>query len=229
MWRKSPAQTKLKYKLTKFDKLSRNEFMNINLVQIPDNTNSADRHSAVLDAAFAVFLRYGFQRTTMDDIAKECGVSRPALYLLFKNKTDIFQALASAMFEKINTGAKRALEGDGSLEQRLYMCLRRGILDMTEDLIASPHGAELMDMKHAISADVYGSWRRNMHGLVSKALEDESCNQNNVPTLKGLTASELANILLDGLDGLKSRAQSRAERDAAALALVKLISGAVTR
>ena len=68
-----------------------------------------------------------------------------------------------------------------------------------------------------------------MHCLVSKALEDESCNQNNVPTLKGLTASELANILLDGLEGLKSRAQSRVERDAAALALVKLISGAVTR
>ena len=203
--------------------------MNISVVQIPENTTGSDRHGAVLDAAFAVFLRYGFQRTTMDDIAKECGVSRPALYLLFKNKTDIFQALASVMFEKLNAGAQRALSGEGSLEERLYLCLRRSILDATEELVASPHGAELMDMKHAISADVYGSWRRNMHCLVSKALEDESCNQNNVPTLKGLTASELANILLDGLEGLKSRAQSRVERDAAALALVKLISGAVTR
>jgi AcrR family transcriptional regulator len=209
--------------------MSRNEFMNIIVASIPENTTGANRHSAVLDAAFAVFLRYGFQRTTMDDIAKECGVSRPALYLLFKNKTDIFQALASAMFEKMNAGAQGALAGEGSLEERLYSCLRFGILDATEELIASPHGAELMDMKHAISADVYGSWRRSMLGLISKALEDECCNQGNMPTLKGLTANELANILLDGLEGLKSRAKSREERDAAALALVKLISGAVTR
>ena len=203
--------------------------MNISVVQIPENTTSADRHSTVLDAAFAVFLRYGFQRTTMDDIAKECGVSRPALYLLFKNKTDIFQALASSMFEKMNAGARSALSGEGSLEERLYACLHRGILESMDALIASPHGEELMDMKHAISADVYGSWRRNMHSLVAKALEDESCLQGNIPTLKGLSASELANILLDGLEGLKSRTETRDERDAAARALVKLISGAVTR
>jgi AcrR family transcriptional regulator len=215
--------------LTKIDKLSRNEFMNISLAPIAENTTGSGRHGAVLDAAFAVFLRYGFQRTTMDDIAKECGVSRPALYLLFKNKTDIFQALASVMFEKMISGAQGALVGDGSLEERLYACLRSGILDATEELIASPHGAELMDMKHAISVDVYGSWRRSMTSVISKALEDEACQQRNMPTLKGLTSSELANILLDGLEGLKSRAKSREERDAAARALVKLISGAVTR
>lgn len=203
--------------------------MNITVASIPENTTGANRHSAVLDAAFAVFLRYGFQRTTMDDIAKECGVSRPALYLVFKNKTDIFQALASVMFERIIAGAQRALSGEGTLEERLYSCLRHGILNATEELLASPHGAELMDMKHAISADVYGSWRRNMLNLISKALEDEACQQGNMPALKGLTSSELANILLDGLEGLKSRAQSREERDAAALTLVKLISGAVTR
>ena len=37
-----------------------------------------------------VFLAYGFARTTMDDIARAADMSRPALYLLFKNKTDIY-------------------------------------------------------------------------------------------------------------------------------------------
>ena len=203
--------------------------MNISVTSIPENTTGTDRHSAVLDAAFAVFLRYGFQRTTMDDIAKECGVSRPALYLLFKNKTDIFQALASAMFERIIAGAGEALAGTGSLEARLYLCLKAGILDATEELIASPHGAELMDMKHALSADVYDNWRRRMVGLISKAIDHETCNHINLPILKGLTPDQLANMLLDGLEGLKARAVNRDERDAGALALVKLISGAVTR
>ena len=203
--------------------------MNISVALIPDNATGTDRYSAVLDAAFAVFLRYGFQRTTMDDIAKECGVSRPALYLLFKNKTDIFQALASAMFERIISDAGRALAGTGSLETRLYQCLKTGILDAMDKLIASPHGAELMDMKHALSSDVYGSWRRGMVGLISKAIDEEACNHDNKPILKGLSPDQLANMLLDGLEGLKARANSSAEREAGALGLVKLISGAVTR
>ncbi len=203
--------------------------MNISLASISENATGANRHSAVLDAAFAVFLRYGFQRTTMDDIAKECGVSRPALYLLFKNKSDIFHALATAMFERMIAGASKALAGTGSLEIRLYFCLKFGILDAIEALIASPHGAELMDMKHALSADVYGFWRRSMVGMISKALDDEACNCKNLPLLKGLVPDQLANILLDGLEGLKSRPTSRQEREAGALALVKLISGAVTR
>ena len=33
----------------------------------------------------------------MDDIAKQAGVSRPALYQLFKNKTDIFRALSQQL------------------------------------------------------------------------------------------------------------------------------------
>ena len=52
----------------------------------------SDRHRAVLHAAFNTFVSYGFKRTTMADIADAAGMSRPALYLLFKNKTDIFRA-----------------------------------------------------------------------------------------------------------------------------------------
>ncbi len=203
--------------------------MNISVTSIPENSTGANRHSAVLDGAFAVFLRYGFQRTTMDDVAKECGVSRPALYLLFKNKSDIFQALASAMFERIVGGARRALEGSDTLESRLYQCLKAGILDATEDLLSSPHGTELMDMKHALSADAYSVWHRNMVGMISKALDDEACHHGNLPLLKGLNPDQLAHMLLDGLEGLKARATSREERESGALALVKLISGAVTR
>lgn len=48
------------------------------------------KRSKTLAAAREVFLRHGYKRVSMSDIAEVAGVSRPALYVVFKNKEDIF-------------------------------------------------------------------------------------------------------------------------------------------
>ncbi len=48
------------------------------------------KKTKILTAALSIFLRYGYRRVNMTDIATAAGVSRPALYLLFKNKEEIF-------------------------------------------------------------------------------------------------------------------------------------------
>jgi len=48
----------------------------------------------VLDAAFEVFTRKGFTRTTIGDIASAAGVTRGAVYWHFKDKVDLFMALS---------------------------------------------------------------------------------------------------------------------------------------
>ena len=53
---------------------------------------SEDKKSRILAAARSVFLSYGFKRVNMNDIAEAAGMSRPALYVLFKNKEEIFIA-----------------------------------------------------------------------------------------------------------------------------------------
>lgn len=62
----------------------------------------------IIEAATAVFLRYGFRRTTMGDLAQAAGISRPALYLRFCNKENIFQkvfeAFAARTLEEIRQG-----------------------------------------------------------------------------------------------------------------------------
>ncbi|HWQ09454.1 MAG TPA: helix-turn-helix domain-containing protein [Holophaga sp.] len=70
------------------------------------------KQAKVVEAATSVFLRYGFRRTTMGDIATAAGVSRPALYLLFCNKERIFEAVleavSSTILEDIRNGIARA-------------------------------------------------------------------------------------------------------------------------
>lgn len=52
-----------------------------------------EARSRVIQAAAGVFAEKGYHATSMDDIAKELGVSRGALYQYFRNKEDILQEI----------------------------------------------------------------------------------------------------------------------------------------
>ena len=51
------------------------------------------RVTQILDAALAEFSDHGFAATTMDDIARRCGLSKGGLYAHFASKDEIFEAL----------------------------------------------------------------------------------------------------------------------------------------
>mgnify|MGYP005836246941 CR=1 FL=1 len=61
-----------------------------------------ERETRILDAAGALIVRYGFAKTTMDDIAAEAAVSKGALYLHFRSKDDLFEALILRESEAIS-------------------------------------------------------------------------------------------------------------------------------
>lgn len=54
---------------------------------------SDDRQQQILEAAARIIIRQGYNKTTMSDIADEAGVSRGTVYLYFKGKEEIFDAL----------------------------------------------------------------------------------------------------------------------------------------
>ena len=51
------------------------------------------RQQQILDAAAAVIIRLGYDKATMSDIAEEAGASRRTVYLYFKGKEELFEAL----------------------------------------------------------------------------------------------------------------------------------------
>jgi TetR/AcrR family acrAB operon transcriptional repressor len=55
-----------------------------------DNTDRAGR---ILDAAARLIAHYGYDKTTMSDVAHEAGVSKGALYLHWDSKEALFEAL----------------------------------------------------------------------------------------------------------------------------------------
>ncbi|GEM_PF-4828055 len=58
------------------------------------------RRQQVFDAAIGVFAEYGYEKASLDNVAKKLKVTKPALYLYFKNKEDLF---LSTVFHRFDT------------------------------------------------------------------------------------------------------------------------------
>jgi len=69
-----------------------------------------------------VFLRYGHARTTMNDVAEEAGISRPALYLVFQRKEDIFAAVIDRLIEDELQKYREAFPKLRTLGRKLHFC-----------------------------------------------------------------------------------------------------------
>ncbi len=86
------------------------------------------RAQRILDAAAALILRWGYQKTTLDDVAKQAGVAKGTLYLHWNTREELFAAL-----------------------------IKREKLELAEDLkqriVADPEGATLRGLlKHSALA-----------------------------------------------------------------------------
>lgn len=72
--------------------------------------------SRILAAASTVFRRKGFRRSTMEDIAREVGVSKGALYLYFPTKNDLLAAIQRETRQAVLADWERLVE-DGDVAE----------------------------------------------------------------------------------------------------------------
>jgi AcrR family transcriptional regulator len=74
------------------------------------------QREAILMAATPIFLRYGFKKTSMDDVARAAGVSRQGLYLYFDTKDLLFRETLQHLMSHLISAARAAAE-DGPQSQ----------------------------------------------------------------------------------------------------------------
>src|ERR1700692_3724549 len=78
------------------------------------------RQAPLLDAAVGVFARYGYRKTSMDEVARAAGVSRQGLYLQFANKEEWFRkAVEQSLNDQLNAAIAALSRREDSLERRL--------------------------------------------------------------------------------------------------------------
>ncbi|MES2208074.1 MAG: TetR/AcrR family transcriptional regulator [Pseudomonadota bacterium] len=188
-------------------------------------TLNTARHESILQAAIGVFLRYGFRKTSMDDLARAAGISRQGLYGHFATKDVLFKESVIYLTHQNRIKAHAVLaRNDLAIEERLlgvFVALKthNDGSDMSQEHMAEllatasqlvgPAIAELenvlvSDLTHALqSSDVAAKWEK-----------------------LGLTAEDLARHLFSVSHGIKHYVKTTAEYKERMRVAVSIICGA---
>lgn len=93
-------------------------------VPVPSDELSEERQKQILEAAITQFAQHGFQATRMEDIARESGLSKGALYLYYQSKDAIIAALLRTLFAWELRGTRAIATMEGSVTDRLLAITR---------------------------------------------------------------------------------------------------------
>jgi TetR/AcrR family transcriptional regulator, repressor for uid operon len=128
--------------------------------RIPDLDPQQDRHGRILDAAERCFVRAGFHRTTMQDVAAEAGMSPGNLYRYFRSK----DAIVTAITERDRARIGEDFSAFG--ETNDFLAVFRHL--------ARKHFAEEPRDKAILCLEIWAEASRNQtFAAISEAFEDD--------------------------------------------------------
>ena len=169
-------------------------------------TPPSPRRDAILDAAIGVFGRFGFRKTSVDDLATAAQISKQGLYLHFSNKEKIFQAALQKYLD----------DGLASVREELTAPHLRLIYRLVAALDAwfgrhlvtfSPEAFDLIETGDRLSGRQLVEYQNALQSQLEKALADSAEFKR---TANICSPNEVSQVLLMcGLswkDGYASRA-----------------------
>ena len=90
----------------------------------PGADEAGSRIEQIADAALRLFARYGYKRSSMDDIAREAGLAKATLYLHFKGKDDVFRAMLQLLARRAQTRCREVMIMRAPFASRLAALLQ---------------------------------------------------------------------------------------------------------
>ena len=184
------------------------------------------KRDAILAAGLELFGRYGYRRTSIDDIARAAGVAKGTVYLYVENKETLFRTLSQSLLDGVLATARRAAAARGTVADRLTAILEAKFGFFHDLLHRSPHASELMDSKSRLCADVFAAGDAAYLQILTKAIADAIRRGELAPRRHGLAADDVARMLLAGAHGVDAdpaRRLSNEEHRVRLDALVRVI------
>ncbi len=81
--------------------------------------NDEINRAAIIKAAAGLFQKWGFNKTTMEDIAKAAGKGKSTLYYYYKSKEEIFYTFMSQTISAVITTAESRINNEVTAEDKL--------------------------------------------------------------------------------------------------------------
>jgi AcrR family transcriptional regulator len=132
-----------------------------------------DRRAAVLESALVTFARFGYRKTSMEEVARAAHISRPGLYFLFSSKETLFRAAATRALERDIAAVERVLtDADRPLRERLLEAFDqwagRYIGPLSRDV------AIVIEDNPGLLGSIIETMPRRFEALIADALSAES-------------------------------------------------------
>lgn len=135
------------------------------------------RRKQILEAALRCFLSFGFSKTSMDDIAREAGVSRPLVYLKFKNKDDVFAGVFDLLMQGRFDRAGQAMKGRGSKRERLLAVAGILLVEPWDRIVGQPMTGDFYEICSVRLPQVTDEYRRNFIRRAQEILGDKELGE----------------------------------------------------
>lgn len=199
----------------------KNEICEITALSKPDQ---------VAEAARRLFARYGYKRTSMDDIAREAGVAKATLYLHFKGKDDVFRTMLQRTADLALGRCEAALASGAPFAERLQGMLGAYFGTWVELFGDPEHWGEL----HVVKTQIAMDQAKELEGLYLQRFRDflASADAEGEIDLSraGTDAAQLCQTLMQAAAGAKSGTPPTPDEYRQRLGnIARLAAAAVTR
>jgi AcrR family transcriptional regulator len=127
-----------------------------------ERTPQGERRNQLLLVARSIFAERGFRATTMDDIAKEAGFTKPILYQYFESKTELYREIVNQTAEKLLTSLRDSVADVDSPRAKIEVAFR-----VYFEMVVSETDAFRILFIHSHEGETRGDLRAVELGLVS--------------------------------------------------------------
>lgn len=83
------------------------------------DSDKKTRSLEIIQAAREVFIKYGYKKTTVEDIAERLGMVKSSLYYYYRNKQELFGKVMEFEFERFLQAVNEGVRVAASTEKRL--------------------------------------------------------------------------------------------------------------
>lgn len=182
----------------------------------------------ILDAALPVFVRYGFRKTSMADIAQAAGISRASLYLSFSNKEELFRAGSARAHENAMNEVISVLKADGDVIARIETAMATFQRSLITPFGNSMQAAELFKTNMELAADITLNTRAQLLEHLASHLSNAEQSGEIDLTVTGAKPKDLANMVVAAADGIKHMQGAGVELENGTRMFMRILRAAIT-
>ena len=161
--------------------------------------NRDEMRDSIVKAATQVFTRFGFKKTSMDDIARSIRMGKSSIYYYFKSKEEIFQAVVDSEADMLRIKVNKILEGsdDSMSKLRAYVKLRMDLIKQLSNYMEILKNDDLMNL--ALTEKIRKKYDDEEVTIIRRILEEG--NDKGLFKVKDLNLSSLA--IVTAMKGLE--------------------------